>query len=84
MMEIKGRFDHFNFNVLDLKKVSGFMKTLGLKEVRRNRLRRFFYPRLYGRRGRLSPSNRLPLRDRKEPHDLGEGSITFACASRRL
>lgn len=27
-MEIKGRFDHFNFNVLDLEKVSGFMKKL--------------------------------------------------------
>ena len=36
-MEIKARFDHFNFNVLDLEKSLAFYeKALGLKEVRRN------------------------------------------------
>ena len=35
-MEIKARFDHFNFNVLDLEKSLAFYeKALGLKEVRR-------------------------------------------------
>ena len=35
-MEIKGRFDHFNFNVLDLEKsIRFYEKALGLKEVRR-------------------------------------------------
>ena len=34
-MEIKGRFDHFNFNVLDLEKsIRFYEKALGLKEVR--------------------------------------------------
>ena len=34
-MEIKARFDHFNFNVLDLEKSLAFYeKALGLKEVR--------------------------------------------------
>lgn len=35
-MEIRGRFDHFNFNVLDLEKsISFYEKALGLKEVHR-------------------------------------------------
>lgn len=35
-MEIKARFDHFNFNVFDLEKSLAFYeKALGLKEVRR-------------------------------------------------
>ena len=35
-MEIKGRFDHFNINVLDLEKsISFYNKALGLKEHRR-------------------------------------------------
>ena len=35
-MEVKGRFDHFNFNVLDLdKSIRFYEEALGLKEVRR-------------------------------------------------
>ena len=35
-MEIKSRFDHFNFNVLDLNRsIHFYEKALGLKEVRR-------------------------------------------------
>ena len=35
-MEIKARFDHYNINVLDLKKsITFYDKALGLKEVRR-------------------------------------------------
>ena len=35
-MEVKGRFDHFNFNVLDLdRSIRFYEKALGLKEVRR-------------------------------------------------
>lgn len=35
-MEIKSRFDHFNFNVLDLdKSIAFYNKALGLKEIRR-------------------------------------------------
>jgi lactoylglutathione lyase len=35
-MEIKGRFDHFNINVTDLKKsIEFYHKALGLKEVKR-------------------------------------------------
>lgn len=32
-MEVKGRFDHFNINVLDLEKsIAFYNKALGLKE----------------------------------------------------
>ena len=35
-MEIKGRFDHFNFNVIDLEaSIAFYGKALGLKEVKR-------------------------------------------------
>ena len=35
-MEIKGRFDHFNFNVTDLEaSIAFYGKALGLKEVKR-------------------------------------------------
>ena len=35
-MEIKSRFDHFNFNVLDLdRSICFYEKALGLREVRR-------------------------------------------------
>lgn len=35
-MQIKSRFDHFNFNVTDLEKsIAFYEKALGLKEVRR-------------------------------------------------
>ena len=35
-MEIKGRFDHFNINVIDLERsIAFYNRALGLKEVRR-------------------------------------------------
>lgn len=35
-MEVKGRFDHFNINVLDLEKsIAFYNKALGLKEHHR-------------------------------------------------
>ena len=38
-MEIKSRFDHFNFNVLDLdRSICFYEKALGLREVRRMEL----------------------------------------------
>lgn len=37
-MEIKSKFDHYNFNVLDLEKSLNFYdKALGLKEKRRKK-----------------------------------------------
>ena len=43
-MEVKGRFDHFNINVLDLEKsIAFYNKALGLK----GRRRRFFYIGLF-------------------------------------
>ena len=51
-MEVKGRFDHFNFNVLDLdRSIRFYEKALGLKEVRRMEAPDgFFYFSVYGRR----------------------------------
>lgn len=57
-MEIKGRFDHFNFNVLDLEKsIRFYEKALGLKRsTEENRLRRFLLSSSIWETGkRLSP-----------------------------
>lgn len=85
-MEIKGRFDHFNFNVLDLEKsIRFYEKALGLKEVRRKTASDGSFILVYMGDGETSFTLELTwLRDRKEPYDLGEGSITFACVSREI
>ena len=74
-MEIKGRFDHFNFNVLDLEKsIRFYEKALGLKEVRRKTASDGSFILVYMGDGETSFTLELTwLRDRKEPYDLGEG-----------
>ena len=74
-MEVKGRFDHFNFNVLDLdKSIAFYNKALGLKEIRRKVAADGSFILVYLGDGETGFSLELTwLKDRKEPYDLGEG-----------
>lgn len=74
-MEIKGRFDHFNFNVLDLEKsILFYEKALGLKEVRRKTATDDSFILVYLGDGHTGFTLELTwLRDRTESYDLGEG-----------
>ena len=74
-MEIKARFDHFNFNVLDLEKSLAFYeKALGLKEVRRKVAsdESFILVYLGDTEGHFTLELTW-LRDRTEAYNLGEG-----------
>ena len=73
-MQIKGHFDHFNIDVLNLdKSIAFYERALGLKEIRRKEAEDGSFILVY-----LSDSvtNFLLeltwLRDHKAPHDLGE------------
>ena len=48
-MEVKGRFEHFNINVLDLEKsIAFYNKALGVERASsKGRGRRFFYIGLF-------------------------------------
>lgn len=73
-MEIKARFDHFNFNVLDLEKSLAFYeKALGLKEVRRKVAsdESFILVYLGDTEGHFTLELTW-LRDRIEAYNLGE------------
>ena len=76
-MEVKGRFDHFNFNVLDLdRSIRFYEKALGLKEVRRMEAPDGSF--ILGYMGEEKTGFLLELtwlRDREEPYDLGEGEF---------
>ena len=76
-MEVKGRFDHFNFNVLDLNRSIRFYENaLGLKEVRRMEAPDGSF--ILVDMGEEKTGFLLELtwlRDRKEPYDLGEGEF---------
>ena len=76
-MEIKSRFDHFNFNVFDLERSIRFYENaLGLKEVRRMEAPDGSFILVY--MGEEQTGFLLVLtwlRDRKEPYDLGEGEF---------
>ena len=76
-MEVKGRFDHFNFNVLDLDRCIRFYeKALGLKEVRRMEAPDGSFILVYMGEEKTGFLLELTwLRDRKEPYDLGEGEF---------
>lgn len=77
VMEIKGRFDHFNFNVLDLEKsIQFYEKALGLKEVRRKKAEDGSFILVYMGDGQTDFTLELTwLADRKEPYDLGESEF---------
>lgn len=76
-MEVKGRFDHFNFNVLDLdKSIRFYEEALGLKEVRRMEASDGSFTLVYMGEEKTGFLLELTwLRDRKEPYDLGEGEF---------
>lgn len=76
-MEIKSRFDHFNFNVLDLNRSIRFYENaLGLKEVRRMEAPDGSFILVYMGEEKTGFLLELTwLRDRKEPYDLGEGEF---------
>ena len=76
-MEVKGRFDHFNFNVIDLdRSIRFYEKALGLKEVRRMEAPDGSFILVYMGEEKTGFLLELTwLRDRKEPYDLGEGEF---------
>lgn len=73
-MEIKGRFDHFNINVLDLdRSLEFYQKALGLKEARRKEASDGSFILVYLTDGQSSFTLELTwLRDRQEPYELGD------------
>ena len=76
-MEITSRFDHYNFNVVDLEKSLAFYeKALGLKEMKRKVASDGSFILAYLTDG--STGFRLELtwlRDHKEAYNLGENEI---------
>lgn len=73
-MEIKGHFDHFNINVIDLEKsIAFYNKALGLKEVSRKEAADGSFILVYLGDGHSSFLLELTwLRDRVEPYALGD------------
>lgn len=73
-MVIKSKFDHYNFNVLDLERSLAFYeKALGLKEKRRKEAADGSFILVYLTDEQTDFLLELTwLRDRVEPYDLGE------------
>lgn len=76
-MEIKSRFDHFNINVLDLKKsIEFYSKALGLKEARRKAAADGSFILVYLTDNTTGFSLELTwLKDRQEPYNLGDNEF---------
>ncbi|MCD7898547.1 MAG: VOC family protein [Bacteroides sp.] len=73
-MEIKGKFDHFNINVLNLKKsISFYQKALGFTEHHRKEAEDGSFILVYLTDGQSAFLLELTwLRDREEPYELGD------------
>ncbi|MDR0749634.1 MAG: VOC family protein [Tannerellaceae bacterium] len=73
-MEIKGRFDHFNINVLDLdKSISFYKKALGLKEHHRKEAQDGSFILVYLTDDKANFLLELTwLRDKEEAYELGD------------
>ncbi|MDR2679651.1 MAG: VOC family protein [Tannerella sp.] len=76
-MEVNSKFDHYNFNVLDLEKsISFYDKALGLKEARRKTAEDGSFILVYLTDGKTGFSLELTwLRDREGAYDLGESEF---------
>jgi lactoylglutathione lyase len=76
-MNINSKFDHYNFNVLDLEKsISFYDKALGLKEARRKTAEDGSFILVYLTDGKTGFSLELTwLRDREGAYDLGESEF---------
>lgn len=74
------RFDHFNFNVLDLEKSLAFYeKALGLKPVHTLKGEGDAFTLVYLGDGKSDFTLELTyLKDRREPYDLGECEFHLA------
>lgn len=72
--KLKARFDHFNFNVLNLEKsIAFYEQALGLKEVKRKESSDGSFILVYLGDGSTEFTLELTwLRDRKEPYNLGD------------
>ena len=73
-MQIKSRFDHYNFNVFDLKKSLEFYdKALGLKELRRKEAEDGSFILVYLTDTQTDFTLELTwLRDWERPYELGD------------
>ena len=76
-MQIKGRFDHYNYNVRDLEKsIAFYRKALGLTEKKRRNAEDGSFILAYLGEERTDFLLELTwLRDRKEPYNLGDNEI---------
>lgn len=76
-MEIRSRFDHYNFNVLELERsIHFYEKALGLKEVKRKVAKDDSFILVYMGEERTGFTLELTwLRDRNEAYNLGEGEF---------
>jgi lactoylglutathione lyase len=76
-MQIKGKFDHFNFNVENLERSLGFYKkALGLTEVRRKEAGDGSFILAYLGDGRTDFRLELTwLKDREGPYNLGDNEM---------
>ena len=74
------KFNHYNYNVLDLEKsIKFYEEALGLKEVRRKEASDGSFILVYMGDGSSDFSLELTwLRDRKEPYNLGENEFHLA------
>ncbi len=79
---MKYKFNHFNFNVLNLQKSINFYKeSLGLAEVKRKEAGDGSFILVYLGDGASDFTLELTwLRDRTEPYDLGESEYHLAFA----
>ena len=76
-MEINGRFDHFNFNVMDLdKSIDFYQKALGFKEKRRHNAKDGSFKLVFLTDEKTNFSLELTwLRGRNEPYNLGDNEM---------
>ena len=76
-MQIKCRFEHYNFNVKDLEKsIAFYEKALGLKEKRRINAKDDSFTLVYMSDGKTDFLLELTwLRDRQEAYNLGDNEM---------